>query len=224
MKYQKISLILFIIGILFIITFFIVPKESIKEKLVLSLDKDNVTLNVNDTVTLKETYSKDNYIVTWSTSDANIVSVSDGNIKAMAPGVAIITAKVDNLEAKCNVTVNEITASTDNIMEMHFIANGYYDDSILIRDNYTVIYIDGGRTEAAKKDIAYLKDLGITKIDYMIGSHVEYDHVAAQADILDNFEVELREDVAEESPSIEDLLSNCDQIDGREVEVPKVVE
>ena len=41
---------------------------------------------------------------------------------------------------------------------------------------------------------------------------------------LDNFEVELREDVAEESPSIEELLANCDFKDGREVEVPKVVE
>ena len=41
---------------------------------------------------------------------------------------------------------------------------------------------------------------------------------------LDDFEVELREDVAEESPSIEDLLSNCDQVNDREVEVPKVVD
>ena len=40
---------------------------------------------------------------------------------------------------------------------------------------------------------------------------------------LDNFEVELREDVAEESPSIDELLANCDFKDGREVEVPKVV-
>ena len=41
---------------------------------------------------------------------------------------------------------------------------------------------------------------------------------------LDNFECKLREDVAEESPSIEDLLSNCDFKDDREVEVPKVVD
>lgn len=41
---------------------------------------------------------------------------------------------------------------------------------------------------------------------------------------LDNFECELREDVAIESPSIEDLLSNCDFTDDREVEVPKVVD
>ncbi len=41
---------------------------------------------------------------------------------------------------------------------------------------------------------------------------------------LDNFEYELREDVAEESIPIEDLLKNCDEYNDREVEVPKVVE
>ena len=40
---------------------------------------------------------------------------------------------------------------------------------------------------------------------------------------LDDFEYELREDVAEESIHIEDLLSNCDEFSGREIEVPKVV-
>jgi len=41
---------------------------------------------------------------------------------------------------------------------------------------------------------------------------------------LDTYVTELREDVVEESPSIDELLANCDQKDGREVEVPKVVE
>lgn len=40
---------------------------------------------------------------------------------------------------------------------------------------------------------------------------------------LDDFVFELREDIAEDSILIEDALSNCDQVDGREVEVPKVV-
>ena len=41
---------------------------------------------------------------------------------------------------------------------------------------------------------------------------------------LDDFEYELREDVADESIPIEDLLKNCDEYNDREVEVPKVVE
>ena len=40
---------------------------------------------------------------------------------------------------------------------------------------------------------------------------------------LDDFEYSLRDDVPEESVTIEDLLSNCDVHSGREIEVPKVV-
>lgn len=41
---------------------------------------------------------------------------------------------------------------------------------------------------------------------------------------LDNFEYELREDYADESTNIDDILKNCDSTLNREVKVPKVVE
>ena len=50
------------------------------------------------------------------------------------------------------------------------------------------------------------------------------DKVEPMTHTLDDFEYELREDIVEESVPIDDLLSNCDYKDGREVEVPKVVE
>ncbi|MEG0909623.1 MAG: Asp-tRNA(Asn)/Glu-tRNA(Gln) amidotransferase subunit GatC [Bacilli bacterium] len=40
---------------------------------------------------------------------------------------------------------------------------------------------------------------------------------------LDDFVVTLRSDEVTESINIEDLLSNCDLVDAREIEVPKVV-
>lgn len=90
--------------------------------------------------------------------------------------------------------IKNISCSNPNIkvspLEIHFIASGHYDDSILIRSDDKVIYIDGGRSGCKNHDINYLKDLGITKIDYMIGSHVEYDHIQAQAYILDTFQVD----------------------------------
>lgn len=49
------------------------------------------------------------------------------------------------------------------------------------------------------------------------------ENVEPMTHTLDDFEYELREDVVEESVAIEDLLSNCDVHNGREVEVPKVV-
>lgn len=41
---------------------------------------------------------------------------------------------------------------------------------------------------------------------------------------LDNLEIDLREDVAEESIKVEDALKNAGACEGREIEVPKVVD
>ena len=57
----------------------------------------------------------------------------------------------------------------------------------------------------------------------IVNSIPNIDKVKPMTHCLDDFEVTLREDIAEESVPIEDLLSNCEQVDGREVEVPKVV-
>lgn len=48
-------------------------------------------------------------------------------------------------------------------------------------------------------------------------------NVTPMTHALDNFEFNLREDEAEESIPIENLLRNCDKYDDREIEVPKVV-
>ena len=49
------------------------------------------------------------------------------------------------------------------------------------------------------------------------------DTVEPMTHCLDDFSCTLREDIAEESIPIEDLLKNSDQTEGREIEVPKVV-
>ena len=48
-------------------------------------------------------------------------------------------------------------------------------------------------------------------------------NVTPMTHTLDNFECTLREHVVEESIPIEDALRNCDLVDDREIEVPKVV-
>lgn len=102
------------------------------------------------------------------------------------------TTTIKIQDAKNNTKI--INCSNPNIksskLEIHFIASGHYDDSILIRGDQKTIYIDGGREGCKDKDITYLKELGVKKIDYMIGSHIDYDHIQAQAYILDAFPTE----------------------------------
>ncbi|MBO4246184.1 MAG: Asp-tRNA(Asn)/Glu-tRNA(Gln) amidotransferase subunit GatC [Bacilli bacterium] len=63
-------------------------------------------------------------------------------------------------------------------------------------------------------------DKNIDKINNIKG----IENIKPMTHCLDDFKCELREDIAENSPSIDDLLANCKKVDGREVEVPKVVE
>lgn len=49
-------------------------------------------------------------------------------------------------------------------------------------------------------------------------------NISPMTHALDDFTYELREDIAEESIRIEDALRNAGRTDGREIEVPKVVD
>ena len=91
---------------------------------------------------------------------------------------------------KKNEPVNEIQQiSDDGNLEIHFMVSGHDDDAILIRNNKYTIMIDGGRYEDKKNVIPYLQDLGVKKIDLLIGSHVHWNHIQSQAAIIENFEV-----------------------------------
>ncbi len=74
-------------------------------------------------------------------------------------------------------------------LEIHlFGAGGFYDDAILIRTKKATMFIDGGRGDS--EVVKYLNSLKITKIDYVIGSHTEYDHMHAHGAVIDNFQVD----------------------------------
>ena len=58
----------------------------------------------------------------------------------------------------------------------------------------------------------------------LINEIPDIESVEPMTHALDDFVFELREDVAQESIPIEDALRNAGATDGREIEVPKVVE
>ena len=90
------------------------------------------------------------------------------------------------------------------------LVNDYADKLLIgLTDEENQMVLD--EFEEIDKDIDLINKIdGIEKVEPM--THA-----------LDDFEYELREDVAEESIPIEDLLSNCDEFSAREIEVPKVV-
>jgi len=75
-------------------------------------------------------------------------------------------------------------------MEVHFIDVGQ-GDSILIQTPLNRnILIDGGPPEAGKKVVSYLKQQGIKKIDLLVATHPDIDHIGGLTEVLRSVEVE----------------------------------
>lgn len=109
-------------------------------------------------------------------------------IRAKASGNEKYNAGYKDITMK--VTINKASTSTPklNNLQIHFInADGFYDDAILIRSDKATIFIDGGRGQTAV--LEYLKALKVKTIDYVIGSHTEYDHIDAQGAVIKTFNV-----------------------------------
>ena len=64
----------------------------------------------------------------------------------------------------------------------------------------------------------------IDKSMQVIANMKNIENVEPMTHALDDTEIILREDTAEESVPIEDLLANCDNTEDREIVVPKVVD
>ena len=63
-------------------------------------------------------------------------------------------------------------------------------DSILIRNQDEVMLIDAGTNEAGETVVNYLEKLGITKINYLIGTHPHEDHIGGLDQVINNFDIE----------------------------------
>lgn len=166
-----------------------------------SLDREIEISNINVepiSATCKATVKNKKTTVTVTTSNKITKYVYNGkestkNTYTFNSEVKSVKVELtDNEGQKKTITcsINVVEPEKKNTLEIHFIATGYYDDAILIRDNYKTIFIDGGRSGGAEKVIPYLKAAGVKKIDLMIGSHAEYDHIQTQASVLDNFTVD----------------------------------
>ena len=74
----------------------------------MKMEKDNITLNVNESEELKVLSNSkiiNNDEIEWRSSDESVVKVKEGKITAIGSGEAIITASYGNIKATCKVVV-----------------------------------------------------------------------------------------------------------------------
>ena len=73
-------------------------------------------------------------------------------------------------------------------LEMHTIDVGQGDSCLFMQGKSTML-IDCGTKAKGKTVTEYLQNLGIKKIDVLIGTHPHDDHMGGMAEVIENFEI-----------------------------------
>ena len=123
--------------------------------------------------------------------------------RAIATVIALIIVGIAGILGTNEDFVNTVSdmgeqTNSQNGQQIEFVAQeelliDFIDvgqaDSILIRNQDQVMLIDAGTNEAGETVVNYLESLGITKIDYLIGTHPHEDHIGGLDDVINNFDI-----------------------------------
>lgn len=77
----------------------------------------------------------------------------------------------------------------NGILTVHFIDVGQADCELIELPNGKTMLIDAGNNDDGDLILDYLKELDITEIDYLIGTHPHEDHIGSLDTVIDNLKI-----------------------------------
>lgn len=97
-----------------------------------------------------------------------------------------------NIAIENNIDINEeqkiVPTATEGDLKVYFIDVGQAD-SILVTNKGETMLIDAGNNDDGDDVVNFLKDKGISEIDYLIGTHPHEDHIGGLDDVINNFDI-----------------------------------
>ena len=103
----------------------------------------------------------------------------------------VITTKPEQTSSTQNsgTTITEPATVPEQAsdFEIHFIDVGQGDSTLIKCDNHYML-IDAGDNDKGKVVVDYLNSQNVTKLDYLIGTHPDSDHIGGLDTVIDNIE------------------------------------
>lgn len=95
------------------------------------------------------------------------------------------------LLAGCTETLNtkKVAVTAGHEMRVHFIDVGQGDSIYLESPNGKTMLVDGGGKGAGQKVVSYLKELGVNKLDIVVATHPDADHIGGLIPVLNSIDI-----------------------------------
>ena len=114
---------------------------------------------------------------------------------------------------------NRVPTAVKGQMQMHFLDVGQGDCILLLSEGKSMLVDTGDKDDTYNKKIVdYLKEYGISTINYLVLTHPDADHIGGAPDVINNFTVEkcIMPNYTKTTKIFEDTL---DALDKNNVEV-----
>lgn len=78
---------------------------------------------------------------------------------------------------------------TEGELSVHFLDVGQADCQLILLPDDKVMMIDAGNNDDADLIMDYLDNLGINRIDYLVGTHPHEDHIGSLDTVINNYDI-----------------------------------
>ena len=135
-------------------------------------------------------------IIVYFLAEYGVLEKIDNAIRETGLAEIVDTRETSVVETKPQVKTNveiiekvsENIAIDKNKLNILFLDVGQADCQLILYKGKSVL-IDAGNSNDGEYIVNGLKGLGITKLDYVVGTHVHEDHVGGMSFVIDSFEI-----------------------------------
>lgn len=87
------------------------------------------------------------------------------------------------------IVIGKGDANNENNLHVYYIDVGQADSILITNENHSIL-IDAGNNEDENTVVNFIKDKGITNLDYAVGTHPHEDHIGGMDDVINNIDID----------------------------------